>query len=135
MLPCPPGRKLRTEDLATFVSFLGVRGKGWKRDQWDQMASRAKGIISYSMDFGGYVDMSVYRYIGMSVCRYFGISVYRYIDMSIYRYIRESVYRYIGISVYRCIGISVDRRRYVDMSIYLAYVDMSVYRYIGISVY
>ena len=125
-----------------------VRGESGTRDQWEQMASRAKGIISYSMDFGGYVDISVYLYfgryvdildpwiiedmsiyrcvcIGLSICRYmyicYSISVYRYIDMSIYRFV------YIGLSIGRYIGLSIS---VFDISVYLHRFSIwrSVYR-------
>ena len=95
MLPCPPGRKRRTEDLATFVSFLVVSGietreKGPVRA--DGLACERYGILRHGFwRMCRYVGISVYRYIGMTVCRYFGMSVYRYMDMSICRYIDMSV--------------------------------------------
>ena len=145
-----------------FGSRFVVSGKQGKRDQWEQMASRAKGIISYSMDFGGYVDILVYRYFGgyvdildpwiiedMSICRYIGvsisvyryvdlsISVHRYVDMSIYRFIDMSIYVYllfyIGLSVYRYVDISVCLYRFIDMSIYrFIYIGLSICRYVDI---
>ncbi len=61
------------------------------------------------MDFGGYVDMSVYRYIGILICRYIDIQWIQdsgvYVDMSIYRYIDIGVY--VDMSVYRYIDMSI----------------------------
>ena len=54
-----------------WVHFLGL-GQAGKRDQWDQMASRAKAYI---------LIHGFWR-----ICRHVAISVDRYADMSIYRY-------------------------------------------------
>ena len=79
MLPCPPACNRRTGNLDTFVSFLGFRVKRGKTNQFDQMASRAKGIIFYSMNSRGYVDVSV-----QYVCILEDMSIYEYIGVSVY---------------------------------------------------
>ena len=79
-----------------------------------------------SMDYGGYVDMSVYRRVGLSICRYVGILAY------LYRCIGMSICRYIGWSMCRCIDMSVCLYRFIGRSISIyRFIDMSISRYIG----
>ena len=56
-----------------------------------------------SMDYGGFVDISVYRQVDISICRYINISI-DYEDMSVYRYVdnymsirRYTIFRYLDI--------------------------------------